>query len=1041
MDFDLRQLKAIETTGSDILVSAPAGSGKTTVMIERIVRLIERGTSLKRILVVTFTKAAAADMKAKLFRALCDRKKKIGRRALSELATADISTLHSFCGKIARTYFYAIDLDPAFELLDDGDSSLLTRCLDEVTQEAALEYASELYEIMLSSRKDKPFRAAVLKVYEAAVASPDPKGWLDGCLKYCEDDTEAKAAVLTDLDRERRLILGKAKECLSATECAGFARNIAAASELCDALERDDFSLMVSSPKGKVPTEFFDLNEQLKSVKDRAKKYFERKSEAAELIDSKRAYPYAAALRDAARRLLELYDAEKKRAALADYSDLEHYAYDILLTETGESIRQSYDYVFVDEYQDINPLQDAIISLVKRKNNLFMVGDLKQSIYAFRGCEPTIFSGKKEAFERGEGTNVELNANFRTCPEIVENVNRIFSACMTPSFGGVDYRKASLKPTRTDKGAFRYVDLTVSDGEDGDEEDGFDEVYRLSRHEGEKITQTDVESEFVVREILKLLDGNLSPSDIAVLTRTRRELSYAIRDKLAAAGVPVFVKEAADVSSKPETAPLIAMLRLTENRADDIALATALTAYTGRLTSDELAEIAASAKEGEPFYAAAYRHPRLAEFVGRLDGYTVLSQSVSAAELLSKIAEDCDAYIMADKMSIGGEKTAAVSELILSGEGMTATQFLERLDSGEGKEIAAPEGSLKIMTVHMSKGLEFEHVFLAGIKRGFNRSDFAVPYLIDGKWKLAMKVPDPDKHEFRDTFLTKAATLSLKKRALEEEMRIMYVALTRAKKTLTVSGCNIGRRETENLELDPPLSPADFFYALTPETVDMSDDMSETVPTDRKTVIEAKETEFAKRVQKLIGFSLPTATGAAKTTVTAIAHALPEEFDGYFTGESYALDPEEAAFRGTAFHLFMQKLDFGADFRLQRVAFETEYPEEARLVDFDKARTAAEAVARLVSGRKLYREKEFVLDREGTLLQGVIDLLAVGDDGVIIVDYKTGANVMKASYRAQLELYGEAASKILGKRIDGLYLCALEKGEIYPLDSLPNKKQ
>lgn len=1036
MKFDNRQLKAIETTGADILVSASAGSGKTTVMIERILRLIEGGADLRRMLVVTFTKAAAADMRAKLFRALCERTESQScKRALKAVAHADISTLHSFCARLVKKYFYAVDVDPAFELLGDGDGALIERCLDKTVENVKDLGAEELYEIMLVSRSDRTFREAVRRVYDVAVGMPDPRGWLESCLDFTLGDRAARDKVEAELKGRERELVAAIDDCMVRCEQAGFTRNLASMEEVKAALSFGDETLMTRSPGGRVDSEYEELNEEFKFLKNEAKRLIGERKEQALLCPSERSYEYARALRDCALMLYELYKREKEKKAAVDYNDLEHFAYAVLRSEYGDAVRESYDYIFVDEYQDINPLQDAIISLVKRENNLFLVGDLKQSIYAFRGCDPSIFAGKSIKYASGGGENVELNANFRTCLEIIENVNRVFSLCMTERFGGVDYAlKARLVPARTEKGEFRYVNIVTKERE----ESAPLAVYRLSEHEESHAGNAEAESDFVVSEILALLgsgyDGKpVSPSDIAVLTRSRCELSYLIRDKLKAAGVPAYVREDESLLS-PETAPLVAVLRLTENACDDIALCTALVSYVGGLDSSDLAAIAEDMGADEPFCAAARRSARAKDFFGKLENYTELSHSVSAGELLAKIALESDAFTRAEKLPSGEERHGALSALLSSSGALTVSEFLEKTDEKSGAGGGAPEGCLKIMTVHMSKGLEFEHVFLAGVNRRFNRRDFMPPYFVDRKWGLAVKFPDPEKREWTPTFLTEAARLDLARRTLEEEMRVLYVAMTRAKRTLTLSGTDIPDIAPYKRRLSLPARPSDFLYAISPEKVEAQSGMSETAAREIKRVFAGGEGEAARRIAGRMNFVYPHAEKLAKTSVTAAVRAKSAD-DEYFAGTPTFGDDADAAERGTAFHLFMQRLDFELPFDLIRAEFEAEFPEEARLVDFDKAKAAAKLVRGALGDAKLYREKEFIYDDGGTLVQGVIDLLAVYDDGAVIIDYKTGANVRKESYALQLSLYACAVENILGLKVKACFICALDLGEIFEVQT------
>ncbi len=1039
MEFNESQKAAIETTGTDILVSASAGSGKTAVMIERALRQIERGAKIDRMLIVTFTKAAAAEMKARLFSGLCEkRENRHCAEALKKLPQADISTLHSFCAKIARTYFYAIEIDPAFELLGD-DGALLNRCLDVVSETDMSGERSDLYEIMLTRRKDTAFKKAVKKLYLTAYGMPNPQKWLDGCLDFYEDDSKAKTAIADYAERERKRLSAAVKSCAVRTRQAGFERNIAAAESLVNAVENSDESLIAPVPRGRVEPLFIDLNEEYKFLKGAVNDFFERKRGAEQLRQSKDALWCGRALRDTAKELAELYDAEKKKNGVADYNDLEHYAYEILSSEVGERIRENYDFIFVDEYQDINPLQDAIIQKIKRKDNLFMVGDLKQSIYAFRGCDPSIFRDKRAMFDVGRnGKNIELNCNYRTKPKIVDGVNKIFDAAMTADFGGVDYaREARLIAAEKEGGEIRFVNVVT----EKEEQEQLPDVYRLSRHDfGPKLNADEAESDFVVGEIINLLaQKDVQPSDIAVLTRSKGALSYMIRDKLKAADIPAFVKENVGYASRKETAPLLNTLRLIDNAADDVVLAAVLKSYCAKiggkdpLSSDALAQIAAKRNKDERFWQTAAREPKLSPFFERLKYYTALSQSASAGEILNIIAEETDAFNEVRK-SKGGD-CAVISELLSAAGDLSVAEFLEKTDAAGEQESAVPFGALKIMTVHMSKGLEFPYVFFAGVKKEFNKADFRAPYVIDRKWGLAFKYPDEQTKKYLPTFLTEAATKESENRALEEELRIAYVALTRAKKQLVVSGSNLKKADFKQL-LKQPSRPADFFNAVTFETVRAQSGAAlETAPKTVNVFVPSDEDGSASRITKRIETLRELASRQrkrAKTSVTATVRKAWEE-DGYEYGEKPLSDDDGAA-RGSAYHLVMQYFDFKQSADSQIDSFKKRYAEQAELVDFEKIDRAAKLIAELTKDCKLYREKEFVMDADGTLMQGVIDLIAVKGETAIVVDYKTGRNIDRQEYRAQLDLYAGAAEKLAGLKVVGKYICALDLGILKSFD-------
>lgn len=1043
-DFDSCQLRAIETRGKDVIVSASAGSGKTTVMIERILRLIEEGEDLKRMLVVTFTRAAAADMRAKLFRALRQQSENVYcARALDDLSSAQISTLHSFCGNVARTYFYAIGLDPSFTLLDEKDGALFSRCLDEICEDLS-ESGDMLYEMLLSSRKDKKYKAALSKVCKTAMSMPDPEGWLESCTDGYDDDTEAKKIIADDFAEKRKKLCVSVKDCLTRCLQAEFSRNVDALNSVVSALESGRAELPIPSPRTRVPSEFFDLNEEFKQLRGQAEDLLKKERESKDLAPSAWAKPFASSLVSAARRVMELYGSEKKKKAKADYNDLEHYAYEILQTPSGDKVRDAFDYIFVDEYQDINPLQDAIISLVKKEGNLFMVGDLKQSIYAFRGCQPAIFAEKYARFKNGGGEAVELNKNFRTEQKIIDKVNAVFCECMSEGFGGVNYREsARLVATRKNGGYFRYANVIAEKQEPPAVSSP---VYRISEHEFiDESTAVGAQSDYVVERILELLtydgeDGRAEPRDIAVLARSNSNLTRMIREKLSRAGIPVFLKEETSPAVRPEIAPIVSLLSLTDNPEDDVELAAALLGYVGGFKSDDLAAALDAAGAGASFKEAIEGDEKFAPFMSRLSGYIAAAQSVSVSELLSRMAVDTDAFVKVRKLyGEDGERALSAFLAMASNETQLA-EFLEKIKQSPF-ECASSNDSVRIMTVHMSKGLEFDYVFYVGAEKEFNMTDFRSPYLIDPRFGAVIKAADETSRKFVPTFLSEAAEIVRKRGALEEEMRIAYVAATRAKKGLEIVGANI-KPPSLKQKISLPTRPCDFFAALTPTAVRPDGAETDIAPPEAVKVYVGGDERLAEKIREKIDFVYPFARVRAKTTVSDI---IREEDDGYFYGEPEAsLSEEDArvrtsgsgsfgAERGTAFHLFFRELDFFADFDKQAAAFSEKFPKEAALVDFEKAKVCHRLVSGIADGYKLQREREFVFDKDGTLVQGVIDLLAVGDGGALVIDYKTGRDPRDPRYRAQLDLYAEAVEKILRIKVKEKYICAVDCGELIAL--------
>ena len=415
MNFTEEQKKVITTRGGNLLVSASAGSGKTTVMIERILSLLlDDGVSLENMVICTFTRAAAADMREKLQTVLMEKaneNNEIAQRQLALLPTAEISTLHSWCQRLIKMYFYAIGADPAFELLDENEAlSLKNEAVGEAIADEMgnpSEDFSLLYEIMESRRSDAPLRKLITKIYEFSRAQENPDEFLSVCaFEGAMHPRKCKSAMEEELKLINERYLVRAKELLEETSRAGFTRNEVPLTNFCEFLE-GNINAGSSTPTGRIPPDMDELNEKFKKLKADYANATKGFDEFNFLPDPKLNLNLVKVLVDLTKSMAKKYEEKKKKKAKLDYSDLEHLAKKLLQSDTMAEISQKYKYLFVDEYQDINPLQESMIALLKDVT-VFAVGDVKQSIYAFRMCEPGIFLKKYNGYRHYGFKNLSL---------------------------------------------------------------------------------------------------------------------------------------------------------------------------------------------------------------------------------------------------------------------------------------------------------------------------------------------------------------------------------------------------------------------------------------------------------------------------------------------------------------------------------------------------------------------------------------------------------------------------------------------------------
>ncbi len=1101
--FSANQKKAIETPGH-VIVSAGAGSGKTAVMIERIVNKLANGSKLDEMLIVTFTRAAAADMRAKLALRLTELKRggdarsaRMATEALYALPVCNIGTLHSFCQRLIRTYFYAAEIDPASNVLDESDAAKyklmsIASAVREAREHPTLEF--EAVEAALSSRRsDDGLIQAVRTVVEFALSLSEPDAFLDGT----RPDSYYFGALDAAIETERDALAAEAELLLADVTAAGFTKIYQAASDLVpylDGLIDDVTKTRVTATGGATDL----LNDRLKELKAACKAHREKAAEyaRAKTVDSA---PYAEVLCALAKTALIKYAAVKSALGRIDYSDLEHGALKVLRDEKCVSeISSRLKYVFIDEYQDVNPLQAEIAYSLKSGAGaeMFLVGDIKQSIYAFRRCDPKYF---KDAMTDPEYTKVALNDNYRSSRAVVEFINKVFTGVMRDDFGGADYDDNKLvygKKSR-DEGFAEFV-LVEDDERDkpdsgasetagsnaateGDSEkydysiDGVAPTYSVVESAAASVSAPDPQARFIVDSILEYVDGGSDAAprtfgSVAVLLRSGRT---AFCDELVAymraCGVPCRLGRNSAIGDYPEAAALLNILRYIDNRFDDIALYTALRSPMGGFSD---AELLAVAEEGEaaakrngvaPEYGAQRKSYCFRQKVDSYDGalkdridafkklretFTEYAADHDAADVIGAVTSGIDYF--GHVFEMGGN--AAVIDAMIEDAAARKLDLCSYLSAvNESTELAVADGgdAVTVSTVHASKGLEYDYVIVADIGHGFMMREASAPYIVTGDG-VAVKYPDEKARKLVPSAPWLAASAALPPHIREEELRLFYVALTRAKQRLTVCGKSGVRQR--------PIASAsceyDYMQNVLPRVVTAGSRIQEPVSEPRP--IDARITAAVKAACET-EYAYPSL--AVKTCVTALGEsgveavfavtdddkaALYDNADETPTGVPvYAVTADERAagsaspsssadakLRGTAYHRAMELCDFA---RPDAEAIKAEC-ENFELVDFDKIVKAAECMSKLAAGACVFRERPFIVDLplceisggsvplvsdgsaargDSVLLQGVIDLLIVRDGEAIIVDYKTSSpeTLGCSAYRTQLALYKKAVEK------------------------------
>lgn len=866
------QQAAIDSRGQTLLLSAAAGSGKTAVLVERIIRRLldkEYPIDITELLVVTFTKAAAAEMRDRigtaLMKALSETKDPRVERQLALLPSAQISTLHAFCQHVIRKYFYTIDLDPAFSIAGEEELNLLRR---QVLEDVFLSYyeddekASILYplaDMFGSDRGDDILMDTVSRMYTYARSLAWPEHWLKEAARAYDVAPDAviddmvwagpiKDAVRRILEEDARLYDGvlyhlRQREAF-APACDTFVAEQAALRQAAQARSWNDLSRFVRAidfPRLKSLRKLSDDDkavwERCKKVRDDVKKdviktlqavYFSTTPE--EWLDGMRAMkPIMDGLVTLTLDFAKAYGAAKKEKGWIDFSDLEHFCLQILLapdaspehpvpSAAAEELRSQYEEVFIDEYQDTNGVQELITRLVSGEDNRFMVGDIKQSIYRFRLADPTLFLEKYQSFSRDEKAVqrcIDLGRNFRSVPVVLDAVNAVFSRAMTAEAAGMDYgEREKLYAGRQAPDDERWiggpveVDIvpTPSDEEDDDGSTAFEKECRfIAGRIGELLAS----GRMAARK-----DGTLEPLSyrhIVVLLRSMAGKADVLIQALQEGGIPSYAEQSGGYFAAVEVQVMLALLRCIDNPEQDLAMAAVLRSPLVGLDETALAGVRLAGDgtlwQNLPAFVASLpdgvdEKEDLQQFMAAFDSWRTYSRRHGVAELLQRLYDDT-AYVDFVGAMPGGDVHQANLKALYD----RARQYEEAgfrglfrylqlmdkmkedgLDLAPAKVVSEKEDVVRIMSIHKSKGLEFPVVFVADMGKAFNRRDTQDQILFHNRLGIGLKQYDPEWRMSYPTLIWSGIAAQLRWEGTAEEERILYVAMTRARDQLILTG-------------------------------------------------------------------------------------------------------------------------------------------------------------------------------------------------------------------------------------------------------------
>lgn len=1079
----------------NILVSASAGSGKTTVMIQKIINLVLKEndrTPISNFLVVTFTKASAVDMKAKLIDAFSKHQDdEFCLRQIDEVETSDISNLHSFCSRLISTYFYELNVDPSFQVLDGAVSDFLQdKALDKLFEKKEragdVEFL-KLFDIFQKKRQNKHLKNIIKKLNNFLNASLDGKVWFDETLEsaYNIDLNNNACAKLINL------YVSKQMKDLS-QEAENFA------------------SICYDSKQDKLYDYFIQVAEQLSSVnvnnnfEINAKNIFEIKLPTAPRISSDVQIKFQSdALRIKIRKQLEnfqknfvsddieylkqglsetrevvkalyvlvqefneIYDSLKHEINALDFNDLEKKALIILKNpQIVETLRKKYRYVFVDEYQDINSVQEEIISIVSGLNNRFMVGDIKQSIYRFRLCDPEIFLDKYEKYstKSKDSELFKLNCNFRSDKKILKFVDLVFSGVMTEDFGGIDYKKDSQfipgegNLDKENSVNLFYVDTTKSKPEIETPRG----VYSVKNHqqvESEDEEKGVIEARLVAETIAGIIEdvgiNNFSYKDVAVLVGSRNAMVQKFIETLKSFGVKVSSDEKFNLIDKIYIQEILNFVKLSCNHNDDITLFKVLKSRLFNFTDEDLVKLRLIDKKIR-FYECINKieflqddelKSKLNYFKEKLDLFSNFAGVLSVKQFCKKIVDDFSLYQINDASE---EFLNANYNIDLMIDALPETDVFDFvLNYGNFSLIVENEcggDTVSVMTIHKSKGIEFKYVFLINTTNEFNFESTYETVICNKHFGVGIDYFDLNKRSQMPTIASAGIKLLEKRKLVEEQQRVLYVALTRAKEKLFV----ICSKEKEKLSVNLNEHKRCFADWFEPMIVDelygnknkllnfaefKSSELLDIRLNQKKSLLLKEEVVdepewFDYKHSDAVKFKL-------KTSISKLLEDDRKEVEFIGSGSS--------ASRGTMYHEFLQKIDFKSKDlgkNAEQIAGSGDYKDvDLKLI---KNLLSNPIFSEISQAQHILTEREFYAkistdeirpsNANGEfVLQGIIDLLAVFEDYVIVLDYKTGKinDEKLKEYSFQLQTYSNIAERIYNKKVTKKILCLIDEQKI-----------
>ena len=1151
MDWTEQQKDAIKARGQNLLVSAAAGSGKTAVLTERVAKLAEEGTDLSRMLIITFTNAAAAEMKQRIS----------DRVPLSVLTKYSISTFNKFAIEIYKSYYHVIGMPPGLAVCDEYKQEILkSEALDEMFEELFETDNEDFREFLRSScsaKNNDAARGMITSLYDFTRSMPDPDGWLSAVSEKCFVPEElaryAAAVSAADIDTAAKLfeeadsLLGKDPSAMPKLRALNL-DDASRISAICDLLKEGRVREAVQAFTGlKYNTikaakaeeaAYLPVKDEIKELREKAKKLVRDAMAGAAGADEVLLAKEQEILQPHVRRLCAFtadfaarYSKKKLSAGLMDFSDAEHFALRILEDEAVRAeLQEKYEYIFVDEYQDSNYVQEELVRRISRGNNVFRVGDVKQSIYKFRLAEPEIFIEKYKFFKTGAdplSRVIDLNSNFRSKPEVIDLVNSVFSRVMTEDTAGMEYDEdAALVAGAPYEGPYRYQPklclIPRKPDEDEDATGPADEtIAEMKAEELEAINAARLIKQYHGR-IINTKDGDrpLKYSDMAILLRFAKSRGEVFYEKLTEQGIPVYLERGEGYFDTPEIKVLLSLLKITDDPRQDVELLSVMHFPSQGFSSAELAEIRLFDKDRKrSFYdvmrafaaeeqlgmglfpqdrenSRALLQEKVRAFLARLSVWHEKAAALPLGDLVWELMHESGIASYAQALPGGQQRIAnlrAMADRAESYESETAggiggfVSYIEmiagsgKVDTGQVRLLTQADDVVRIMTVHKSKGLEFPLVILAGLGGPFRGRPDYLPLRRHRDLGISLKISDPGRGIRSTPESFRIIESRLKSEEFAENVRILYVAMTRARDILLMSAVSpdayklsahrplylgSGRSFMKNyLSMVLPSVPASclelvpFGQAADGPGHEAADSIRSGIEHGfavDSSALPASEEELRRRIE----YPYAPDPASMKKRKYSVSEILEEQAPPIYTAGSD--DPVRlpkkpgaltGAEKGSAYHCVMEHIPFTPEGKdAESIARFIEDLRQRNILTGDEAEAvdpqriaaffATELARRAMVSEALFRETPFVmrtiLDGREVFVQGVIDCFFEEDGEYVLLDYKSNytdrddpegsKEKLRQHYLPQLSLYKEALEGISGKKVKEsfLYLFSLD---------------